>query len=106
MKNARSLEILYGILVVPPFLVILAAWAFVFWMAQSQPANIPWLTAAFVVWSTFAIESFNRLFFNRRALPWLPILPSFLPLELKFIPLAFAYVVFGFVGYKLATEPW
>lgn len=106
MKESRFFEMLYGILLVPIAVIIGGTmWTFLFLAAQSNPNALLAWAAAFIVWLVFALEGLNRMIFDRRALPWLPLPGPMMPLEFRFAALVFAYGVIGFVGYKMATEP-
>jgi hypothetical protein len=111
-KEGRFFYVLYGILALPPTVIIGGiVWGFVFLAAQSNPDSILAWGAAFVVWLVFVLEGFNYLLFNRRALPWLPLwllLPRGIyepPPLFAFVGLFFTYALLGLVAYKIASEP-
>jgi hypothetical protein len=107
MREGRLLEILYGVMLIPIVLIIGGVvWGFVFLATQSNPDAILAWGVLFVVWLVFVLEGFNRQIFNRRTLPWLPVPDESLPLAVRFVSLFLVYAVFGFVAYKMATEPW
>lgn len=107
MKENRFLEVLYGILLVPIVLIIGGTvWTFVFLATRSDPHVFLGWAAAFIVWLVFVLEGLNRMIFNRQALPWLPLPGPMMPVEFRLVTLLLAYGMLGFVGYKMATEPW
>ncbi|MBL9098142.1 MAG: hypothetical protein JNK07_14520 [Alphaproteobacteria bacterium] len=108
MKENRFFDILYGILLIP--IVVIAGgtiWTFLFLAVDSSSSAFLVYVAALIVWLVFTLESLNKLIFNRQALPWLPLLPGRgMPVTYRFATLLFMYGILGFVGYKMATEPW
>jgi hypothetical protein len=107
MNENRFFHVLYGVMVIPIIAIIgFVVWGFVFLAAQSNPDAILGWGALFVVWLVFVLEGLNKEIFNRRALPWLPLIEPFIPLPARFVPLLAAYALFGFIAYKMVTEPW
>lgn len=108
MKENRFFDILHGILLIP--IVVIAGgtiWTFLFLAVDSSSSAFLVYVAALIVWLVFTLESLNKLIFNRQALPWLPLLPGTgMPVTYRFATLLFMYGILGFVGYKMATEPW
>jgi len=82
MKESRFFEMLYGILLVPIVVIIGGTvLTFVFLAAHSNPNALLAWAAAFIVWLVLALEAFNRMIFDRQALPRLPLPGPMVPLE-------------------------